>query len=134
LCVGGLLALELLGGIGTGSVDAGTVPEAAHLARNGLLVGLHDAVVDVGAIGALAGEVEGRRIAVVAVVPDLALATTDVDASVLVGGAPVRTLVLRNIADGDRAARNGRVKGGVLGRREACEGRDGDKDGGVAHG
>jgi hypothetical protein len=53
----GLLALELLGKVLVGGVDASTVPVLAHESRDGLLVG-GDGVVGVSAVAALAGELE----------------------------------------------------------------------------
>jgi hypothetical protein len=53
-----LFALEALVRVVSTGLDALSVPEAAHLSGDGLLVGGHGGL-GVGAVGALAGEVEG---------------------------------------------------------------------------
>jgi hypothetical protein len=53
-----LFALEALVRVVSTGLDTLSVPEAAHLSRDGLLVGGHGGL-DVGAVGALAGELEG---------------------------------------------------------------------------
>ena len=74
-------------------------------------------------------------IACVSVAGDLALATADVDAGVLLGVAPCLPVVLGNGVDGDGAAGNDSVTAVVaLGSGKASKGRDGDDDGGVEHG
>jgi predicted RNA-binding Zn-ribbon protein involved in translation (DUF1610 family) len=74
-------------------------------------------------------------IAVVAVAGNVGLATAHVDASVGVGIAPSRTLCGVDLADGERAARNGCGECGVgLGRRKASKSRSGDDESRVEHG
>lgn len=74
-------------------------------------------------------------IASVAVAADVALAAAEVDAGVLLGGAPVGTLILRNLSGRHGAARNGSVEGGILDLGGADgEGRGGGDNGRVAHG
>lgn len=69
------------------------------------------------------------RFALVAVARNVALATAEINTSVLVGRAPVVALRLGDGADRDRAAGNGRVRRAVLRRREAGKGRGGDDEG-----
>jgi len=57
----GLLALELLGEVLVGGVDALAVPEVAHLGGDGLLIGGNGGL-RVGAVTALAGEVKSALV------------------------------------------------------------------------
>lgn len=144
-CVAGLFALESRSTVASAGLDASTVPEAAHLTRNGLLVGRH-CRSGVGSVGALAGELESGLVftlvnsgtiehrdtyivAVVAVVAgDLGLAAADVDAGVGVGLAPARAERRVHLAGRDSAAGNGGVEGRVLRRGKAGKGRGRDDE------
>lgn len=105
------------------------------MSRNSLLVVPHDIVGECGSVGALASVVEGGSIARVAVAADVALATAEVHAGILLSGAPISTLTLRNLRGRDGAARNGSVEGAILDLGGANgEGRGGGDNGRVAHG
>lgn len=134
LLIAGLVASELLRRYLVGLVDATTVPEAAHLTWDGLLVIGHGRD---GAVPALASERESILVALVASRSNFTLSSADLRAGVLLGLAPLGLCAVRHQVGVDGAAglNGGRETrdGAVLGSNKAGEGRSGKDQSRVQH-